>query len=151
MNDTIYREDAIKAIEDKRCWLTLASQHGDMGRVLWDEYYIKFKDAVEALLLISSADRPKGRWIAVDSFDAFGGDEATWMAHGNPIAFHYCSECGEHAYVDEFGEEILSNYCSDCGAKMSVSDDDYDYERAVEMVEYERLYEPTYNPEDGSM
>ncbi len=62
MSDLIKREDAIKAIEDRRCWLTLASQHGDMGRVLWDEYYIKFEDAIEALLLIQSADRPQ-EWI----------------------------------------------------------------------------------------
>ena len=62
MSDTIYREDAIKAIENMRCWLTLASQRGDMGRVLWDEYYIKFEDAIDALMLIPSADRPQ-EWI----------------------------------------------------------------------------------------
>lgn len=67
---------------------------------------------------IPSADRPRGRWIEVRAFDAFGGDEAAWIAHGNPIAFHYCSECKEQTRLDEFGEEMLSKYCPNCGADM---------------------------------
>ena len=59
-----------------------------------------------------------GKWIPVDSYSAFGGDEATWMAHGNPIAFFYCSECKEQTYADENGDSILSNYCPHCGARM---------------------------------
>lgn len=66
-----------------------------------------------------------GKWIAVDSFSAFGGDEATWEAHGNPVAYYYCSVCKKQNYVDEFGEFILSNYCPDCGAKMEDADDSY--------------------------
>ena len=72
----------------------------------------------------ASMNRPQGEWIEVRAFDAFGGDEATWVAHGNPIAFHYCSECKEQTRIDEFGEEILSNYCPNCGAKMKGADDD---------------------------
>lgn len=65
-----------------------------------------------------------GRWIAVSSFDAFGGDEEAWMAHGNPIALHYCSECKNEAYGNEEGKEILSDYCPFCGADMrKVSED----------------------------
>lgn len=71
-----------------------------------------FSTAVEV------ADRPQGEWIEVRAFDALGGDEAAWMAHGNPIAFHYCSECKEQTRLDEFGEEMLSKYCPNCGAKM---------------------------------
>ena len=59
-----------------------------------------------------------GAWIAVSMFDACGGDEEVWMAHGNPIAYHYCSECKEEAYVNEEGKEILSDYCPFCGAKL---------------------------------
>ena len=73
---------------------------------------------------ISSADRPRGEWIEVRAFDAFGGDEATWMAHGNPIAFHYCSECKEQTRLDEFGEEMLSKYCPNCGARMKGANDE---------------------------
>lgn len=59
-----------------------------------------------------------GRWIAVSSFDAYGGDEEAWMAHGNPAAYHYCSECKNEAYLNEEGKEILSDYCPFCGADM---------------------------------
>ena len=63
-------------------------------------------------------ERKKGRWIPVDSYSAFGGDEATWMAHGNPVAFYYCSECKEQAYAGEDGDSLLTDYCPNCGAKM---------------------------------
>ena len=91
-----------------------------------------------------------GRWIPVDSYSAFGGDEATWYAHGNPTAFHYCSECKEQARADEFGNEILSKYCPDCGAKM-YSDEQMEYEMASDERDYCERYEPTYNSEDGSL
>lgn len=61
----------------------------------------------------------RGEWIAVDSYSAFGGDESAWMAHGNPTAYYYCSNCKEQAYADEFGKEILSDYCPNCGARMT--------------------------------
>ena len=63
-------------------------------------------------------ERPKGEWIPVDSYSAFGGDEATWMAHGNPVAFYYCSECKEQAYAGEDGEPLITDYCPNCGADM---------------------------------
>lgn len=63
-----------------------------------------------------------GRWIPVDSYSAFGGDESTWMAHGNPIAFYYCSECKEQTYAGEDGEPLLTKYCPDCGALMDGKD-----------------------------
>ena len=69
--------------------------------------------AIEAL-----KERKVGHWVAVDSYDAFGGDEATWSAHGNPTAFYYCSECRKQSMLDEFGNDILSKYCMFCGAKM---------------------------------
>lgn len=59
-----------------------------------------------------------GEWIPVDSYSAFGGDEATWMAHGNPVAFYYCSHCKEQAYAGEDGESLITEYCPNCGAKM---------------------------------
>lgn len=74
----------------------------------------------------SDVDRPQGEWVAVSCFEAFGGDEDAWIAHGNPIAFHYCSECKEQTRIDEFGEEILSNYCPNCGARMKGADDEAD-------------------------
>ena len=70
------------------------------------------------LPIAAQPERPKGRWIPVDSYSAFGGDEATWMAYGNPVAFYYCSECKEQAYAGEDGESLITDYCPNCGANM---------------------------------
>ena len=96
-------------------------------------------------------ERAKGNWIPVDSYSAFGGDEATWMANGNPIAYYYCSNCKQQARADEEGKDILSNFCPDCGADMRTKETDCNYERAVEQLEHDMLYEPTFNQDDGSM
>ena len=45
----------------------------------------------------------------------------------------------------------IMNYCPNCGADMRIKETDYDYERAVEQLEYDILYEPTFNQDDGSM
>ena len=68
--------------------------------------------------IVAQPERPKGKWIPVDSYSAFGGDEATWMAHGNPVAYYYCSECKEQAYAGEDGESLITDYCPNCGADM---------------------------------
>lgn len=66
----------------------------------------------------------KGKWIPVDSYSAFGGDEATWVAHGNPVAFYYCSECKEQTYAGEDGESLITDYCPNCGCRMEEGDSD---------------------------
>ena len=125
MDDLIRRSDAIEAIENTDWWHQ--NRNKDMvSGANSDEHqaWYKAEDIYKALEAIPSADRPQGEWIAVSSYDAFGGDEATWMAHGNPIAFHYCSECKEQTRIDGFGEEILSNYCPNCGCRMKGADDE---------------------------
>ena len=77
--------------------------------------YHKWKSIVDELPSVTP-QRPKGHWIGVSCYDAFGGDYETWMAHGNPIAYHYCSECKEECYIDEDGKEILSDFCPFCGS-----------------------------------
>ena len=81
----------------------------------WNELCVT-KDEIED---IPSAEPKRGEWIPVDSYTAFGGDEMTWLAHGNPIAYHYCSECKNHAYALEDGEDLLSDFCTNCGAEMT--------------------------------
>lgn len=78
--------------------------------------------ALQAVEDLPSAEpeRKRGKWLAVDSLSAFGGDEATWMAYGNPVAFHYCSECRGQAYAGEDGESLLTGFCPNCGAEMDV-------------------------------
>lgn len=66
----------------------------------------------------SEFERPQGEWVAVDSYSAFGGSEEIWLAHGNPIAMYYCSNCKNQAYANDMGEDILSKFCPHCGADM---------------------------------
>lgn len=81
---------------------------------------------IETAPTIEAEPMRHGQWIAVSSFEACGGDEEVWMAHGNPIAYHYCSECKNETYLNEEGKEILSDYCPFCGAKMDVIDTNVD-------------------------
>lgn len=70
------------------------------------------------------SDRKKGKWIPVDSFSAFGGDESMWMAHENPVAFYYCSNCKEQAYAGEDGQSLITDFCPSCGADMRGEQDE---------------------------
>ena len=112
MSDLIKREDAIKAIEE------LPNAYNGWSDA-YDKAYI-----IGTLEEVPSADRPQGEWIAVSSYDAFGGSEELWNAHGNPTAFHYCSKCKAQSYVNEFGEELLTDYCPNCGCRMKGADDE---------------------------
>ena len=59
-----------------------------------------------------------GRWIPVAEYEACGGDFEAWQAHGNPVAFYYCSECKEQAGLSEDGKDLTTRYCPQCGARM---------------------------------
>ena len=108
MQDLISRQAAIEAI---------------MGEPTDAHYPGWYAERLEQLPS-AQPERKKGMWIPVDSYDAFGGDEATWMAHGNPVAFYYCSECKEQAYAGEDGEPLLTAYCPNCGADMRGEQDE---------------------------
>ena len=49
-----------------------------------------------------------------------GDDTAEWIIKEDPVFAdkYYCSNCGEQANVDLYGEWILSKYCPNCGARM---------------------------------
>ena len=90
--------------------------------------------AVAIIRSIPSADRPQGEWI--DKGRNLWG----------------CSNCGMEIYSEsEQDRNEFHKWCSRCGCRMKGADENCDYERAVEQMEYDMLYEPTYNPEDGSM
>ena len=112
-DDLIKREDAINVI-----WEYDVNPSAD-GMIFEAQSHID-----RDIRLIPSADRPQGEWIAVDSYSAFGGSEEQWNAHGNPIAYHYCSNCKSQTRVDEFGEEMLTDFCPNCGARMKGEDDE---------------------------
>lgn len=94
--DTIYREDAIKAINLRaRIPHDVASAH-----------YASM--AINAICSVPSADRPQGKWI-----------EHEWAeeVEGLLISNYECSEC--HSW-----ERSASNYCPNCGADMRKGADD---------------------------
>lgn len=83
------------------------------------EYAAGWKACIDWIKSVPAPpERKTGRWIPVDCYSACGGDEVTWMAHGNPTAFYYCSECKEQCYAGEDGESLLTSFCPCCGAKM---------------------------------
>ena len=51
-------------------------------------------------------------------------------------------------YIQEYG--ALSDTNGEIVRRILMKGAD-DYERAIEQMEHDMLYEPTYNPEDGSM
>ena len=62
-----------------------------------------------------------------------------------------CSVCGKFSGIGGIKSNQLKPYCPNCGARMKTEDNERDYERAIEQMQHDMLYEPTYNPEDGSM
>ena len=80
---------------------------------------------------VEIADRPQGEWI--------DKGKNLWK----------CSNCEMVIYSEsEQDRNEFHKWCSRCGARMKGADD---YERAIEQMEHDMLYEPTYNSEDGSM
>lgn len=83
----------------------------------------------ERLVDIEVIESKRGEWINVSG---------SWSPNEK------CSVCGEVVH------EYNYNFCPNCGARMKTADE-RDYERAIEQMQHDILYEPTYNPEDGSM
>jgi len=98
-----------------RAFSKYAEKETDEGKL---EVYAQLMGLLVQAPTALEEEEKEGSWIPVDSYSTFGGDEETWEAHGNPIAYHYCSECKNQVNVNEFGEELLTDYCPYCGAKM---------------------------------
>lgn len=64
-----------------------------------------------------------------------------------------CSECASEFYdtIMEFCGDDVPHFCPNCGADMRTKETNCNYERAVEQLEHDMLYEPTFNQDDGSM
>ena len=96
--DIIYREDAIKALDN--AWIN--------GTSLLDA-----NEAVKQLSDLPSADRPQGEWIE--------HKERTIVRNGNFIDYfpteYECSNCGLRRATYFIGSP-LSNFCPNCGADM---------------------------------
>lgn len=111
-SDTISRAKAIDAL--RKLYITEPKINNDYS---YDMALDQAEDAIKQLPPVQS-ERKRGKWIPVDSYSAFGGDETTWMAHGNPVAFYYCSECKQQTYAGEDGESLITDYCPNCGVDM---------------------------------
>ena len=115
MDELISKRAVIEAIEKARANVGHNLERS-IGKAIIEILDEVGKDV--GMLPSAQPKRIRGRWIPVDSYSAFGGDEATWMAHGNPIAFYYCSECKKQAFAGEDGESLITDYCPNCGADM---------------------------------
>ena len=90
--DTIYREDAIKAINKSLDRETLLNS------------FVR-KIAIDAIIQVPSADRPQGEWIRTGRTNIYGGIEVQ------------CSNCGDRVMVQHLEDEW---YCRHCGADMGM-------------------------------
>ena len=122
--DIIYREDAINLLwyfQDECCSAVV----GDFEK-------------------LPSADRPQGEWIYCEEDDSHLPEDGRY-------GIFKCSNCGSkqsYPISEGSGRVYGDNYCPSCGARMKGADD---YEQAIEQMEHDMLYEPTYNEDDGSM
>ena len=89
-------------------------------------------------------DRPNKTKAWLDEMDAVD-------ALGN-IA-NICMDFDGYRTANGLGELIneVRTYAKYCADKLKAREQQHDYETSIEMVEYCERYEPTYNPEDGSM
>ena len=113
--------DADRLLEEKRMHTYYHLPNGDVAIPIID-----IKNA-------PTVDRPTGKWELIES------------EHVENI--YLCSHCRNY---EAWGETEKTPYCSHCGADMR-EEADYEYEIASDQREHDILYEPTYNPEDGSM
>ena len=154
MNDLISRQATIdveglnEQIRCEMCRNPMHTNRGCDGNCKYDEkLYERIMQILGERIKPSpsaESERKKGKWIKIPEFC---GDDVSGF-----IDNHFsCSECKKEAEINQWGFYILSDFCPNCGADMRIKETDCDYERAVEQLEHDMLYEPTFNQDDGSM
>lgn len=143
VQDAVNRQAAIDLVEG----LESARLKGEID--------LLYPKVVKGLIGLPSAqpERQNGEWIlkkklvslALDC-SPINYDNYDETSHSELREIYCCSECGW-----ESGEFKGGNFCPNCGADMRTKETDYDYERAVDQLEHDILYEPTFNQDDGSM
>ena len=101
--------------------------------IISPEHWNVYSELHDMISGLPSAEPKRGKW-EITNLGAVG-------------VFDSCSECKRVVKH----KAPFYNYCPNCGADMRVKESDRDYERAVEQFEHDMLYEPTFNPNDGSM
>lgn len=97
MRDTIYRDDAIEAIDKRIYALMKDPEYRRKGS------HIDLYGAKELLRDLPSANRPQGEWL--------------WQLADNGWADHICSVCGYTKNTD-IHVSLNWSYCPNCGADM---------------------------------
>ena len=106
-----------------------------------EEEYGHIMEEINNAPTVDAVERKRGEWVD-NGLDSIG-----FM--GIEYRLQKCSNCGET--IAKAPMQRLPNFCSNCGADMRTKETDRGYERSVEQLEHDMLYEPTYNPDDGSM
>ena len=104
--DTIYRQDAIKALDN--AWIN--------GTSLLDA-----NEAIKQLSDLPSADRPQGEWIYCEEDDSHLPEDGRY-------GIFKCSNCGSKQSFpisEGSGRVYGDNYCPSCGARMKGADETY--------------------------
>lgn len=99
IKDTIYREDAIKAVKN------VSENYTKEGDREWHPHVDFIIQALVEVPSIPSEDRPQGEWIV--------------HSNGKMCDCSVCNESYDRTfeYVDEW------NFCPNCGARMKGADD----------------------------
>lgn len=93
----------------------------------------------------SEVERMLRELPAVDAVPVIHGE---WIEEPDREGHYHCSNCGVVWGVSA----MAMKHCPNCTAKMTNSPLwDMEDEAATEMAQYCECYEPTYNPDDGSM
>ena len=140
--DLISRDDAIEAV--------IAQRH----KAELSDYNFALGLAEDAIRHLPSAEAVQG-WIPC-SERLPKRDELVLVTYKTTDRIHLCK------YIDDGSENPWWSYIDDCCAWNNVvlawmplpkpyREEREDYELATEQMEHDAMYEPTYNPEDGSM
>ena len=133
MSECMTQEDAMNMSNEQAVAILkpLMNMMRDQNGCPISDVYFAVGKAIEAL---SQPQRIKGRWTK--AYDGYDGHVK-------------CTQCFKT--YDWDAQAQYYNFCPNCGADMRTKETDYDYERAVEQLEHDILYEPTFNQDDGSM
>ena len=134
-----YREyiEHLPSAEPKEVYCSMASRtcFANGKEVAWCLTcpHISEEDRKLVKKAVEGSEPKTGKWIRHDEVrNVYGG------------TYVECSECGEKYVVQHIEDE---KYCRNCGADMRTKE----YERAVDQLKHDMLYEPTFNQDDGSM
>lgn len=172
MSDLISREDAVA--------LVIKAIHGTDNKEIQEYLFDGLRKQMWSLPSAESTgamDEAIQEYIKDGYMQPIGEDLISRQDAVNEIHKYFVEEIDKTpTEIDEDGDELYAdmptvNSLLACNKELSKrikslssapdsrqrgewveeNEEDYDYERAIDQMEHDILYEPTYNPEDGSM